>query len=96
MRVPIIIDGLNESVDWNIIWKQDIEKILTLVKNKYHHVFIVLTYRSSYEDQLFAKGYFENGNYQYKVFANGFEDLDIETYLSQYNIVLKKYSPDAI
>ncbi len=97
--IPIIIDGLNESTFWDSLWKTGLEKLILKIKEKYPHLIIITTYRTSYEDQLFHKKYFydkTNKNWwKKKVSVRGFEGLTkeaIEKYFNFYKIKLNIYS----
>ncbi len=97
-QIPIIIDGLNESLDWNHIWHGDLETIIVLIKQKYPYLTLITTYRTSYESQLFPKKYFESGNWIKRASVHGFEGLTwsaIEKYFEFYKIKLINHS-DAI
>lgn len=76
VKIPIIIDGLNESTHWNSIWKNDLEKFILKLK-QYPHIVLITTYRSSYEDQLFPNKYFEyDDKWKLKTYINSFEGLN--------------------
>lgn len=97
-KLPIIIDGLNESTHWNSVWKNGLENLIIKLK-KYSHIVLVTTYRTSYEDQLFPDKYFD---YKYnkdwwklKETVHGFEGLTweaIKTYFEFYKIKLDNRS----
>lgn len=96
-QIPVIIDGLNESLDWNHIWFNDLEDIVILIKQKYPYLTIITTYRTSYESQLFPKNYFD---FDYKSWMKrahvyGFEGLTwdaIQKYFDFYKIKLINHS----
>lgn len=97
-RIPIIIDGLNESAHWNSVWNSGLENLIIKVK-KYPHIVLVTTYRTSYEDQLFPKKYFDHQNnkdwWKLKENVRGFEGLTweaIDTYFQYYKIKLDNHS----
>lgn len=94
-KIPIIIDGLNESTHWNSVWKNGLEKLILKLK-QYPHIVLITTYRNSYEDQLFPNKYFEyNDRWRFKEFIHGFEGLNwkaIETYFKFYKIKLENRS----
>lgn len=95
VKIPIIIDGLNESTHWNSVWKNGLEKFILKLK-QYPHMVLITTYRNSYEDQLFPNKYFEyNDRLKLKEYIHGFEGLDwatIETYFRYYKIKLENHS----
>jgi len=101
-KIPIIIDGLNESTYWNSVWSNDLERLILQIKVKYLHLVVITTYRTSYEDQLFPNNYFSDENhsnwYKKKVYVRGFENLTwkhIQKYFDFYKIKLT-HSSDAI
>ena len=77
-KIPIIIDGLNESSYWNSVWKNGLENLIIKIKQKYPHIVLVTTYRTSYEDQLFPDKYFYYKNnkiaYAILLFQHSFPD----------------------
>lgn len=95
VKIPIIIDGLNESTHWSSVWKNGLEKFILKVK-QYLHIVLITTYRSSYEDQLFTNKYFEyDDKWKLKKYINGFEGLNwkaIERYFEYYKIKLENHS----
>ncbi|QKF65968.1 hypothetical protein AVENP_0394 [Arcobacter venerupis] len=95
VKIPIIIDGLNESTHWNSVWKNGLEKFILKLK-QYPHIVLITTYRNSYEDQLFPNKYFNYDNrWRLKEFIHGFEGLNwkaIETYFKFYKIKLENRS----
>ncbi|WP_151947679.1 NACHT domain-containing protein [Aliarcobacter butzleri] len=95
VKIPIIIDGLNESTHWNSVWKNGLEKFILKLK-QYPHIVLITTYRNSYEDQLFPKKYFNyDDRWRLKEFIHGFEGLNwkaIETYFKFYKIKLENRS----
>lgn len=102
IKLPIIIDGLNESTFWDSVWKTGLERLILKIKEKYPHLVVITTYRTSYEDQLFQKNYFDyktNENmWKKKAYVRGFENLtweQIKIYFDFYKIKLK-YNSDAI
>jgi len=99
-QIPIIIDGLNESLDWNHIWSGDLENLIVLIKQKYPYLTLITTYRTSYESQLFPKKYFDfdSGCWMKRARVQGFEGLTwdaIRKYFEFYKISLINRS-DAI
>ncbi|MCT7545266.1 hypothetical protein N5T80_02920 [Aliarcobacter cryaerophilus] len=95
VKIPIIIDGLNESTHWNSVWKNGLENFISKLK-LYPHIFLITTYRNSYEDQLFPNKYFEhNDRWRLKEYIYGFGGLNwkaIETYFRYYKIKLENHS----
>jgi hypothetical protein len=98
-KIPIIIDGLNESAHWDSVWENGLENLIIKIKQKYPHLVLVTTYRTSYEDQLFPDKYFNYKNnkdwWKLKENVHGFEGLTwdaIDTYFKFYNIKLDNRS----
>jgi len=95
-KVPIIIDGLNESDYWNSIWKNGLEKLIIKIKTYYPHIVLITTYRTSYEDQLFPYNYFKyEDRWKLKRNVRGFYNLRrdaIKTYFDFYKIKLDNHS----
>ncbi len=97
-KIPIIIDGLNESAYWASVWKNGLENLIIKIK-KYPHLVLITTYRTSYEDQLFPDKYFDYKHnkdwWKLKKTVHGFEGLTwdaIETYFEFYKIKLDNRS----
>lgn len=94
-KIPIIIDGLNESTYWDTIWKNNLENLIIKIKKK-PHLALITTYRTSYETQLFPSKYFEHENrWKLKKRLSGFENLTwdaIDTYFEFYKIKLDNRS----
>ncbi|HTY10389.1 MAG TPA: hypothetical protein VMF88_04895 [Bacteroidota bacterium] len=102
VRIPIIIDGLNESTEWQNIWNRNLERLIITIKKSYPHLVVITTYRTSYEAPLFPKGYFDykdnRGAGKIRSYVHGFEGLTweaIQGYFDHYKIILQNYS-DAI
>lgn len=98
VRVPIIIDGLNESVYWQTVWKNGLENLIIKLKN-HPHIVLITTYRTSYEEKLFPQKYFTHQNHEdylkLKEIVRGFEELTpraIDVYFQYYKIKLDNYS----
>jgi len=95
IKIPIIIDGLNESLYWNSVWKDGLENLIIKIKQKHTHLVLVTTYRTSYEDQLFPDNYFDSKSfenwYKLKKRVRGFENMTwdaINIYFEFYKIKL--------
>ena len=98
-KIPIIIDGLNESAHWHSVWKNGLEQLLIKVKQDYPQVVIITTYRTSYEEPLFPQDYFNpkvnKGCFKLKERLQGFKGLTskaLKKYLEFYKIKLQNYS----
>lgn len=87
-RIPIIIDGLNESPHWRELWKDHLESFIKEIKDSYKNLVIITTYRSTYEHEIFPANYF-NENKKVKLTLFGFGSWTsqaINKYLSFYKI----------
>jgi hypothetical protein len=94
VKLPIIIDGLNESAHWNTLWKHGLEQLVLKIK-KHPHLVLITTYRTSYEEQLFPDEYFDyklnEDWWKIKQNVRGFRDLTweaINSYFDYYKIKL--------
>lgn len=96
-RVPIIIDGLNESSGWKTIWGDSLASLINLIATKYRHLVLITTYRSSYEDYLFPDNYFQTDDrWRSKIYLHGFNGLTrkaIELYFEYYKLDVQNFSP---
>jgi len=99
IKIPIIIDGLNESTFWDSVWKTGLERLILKIKEKYQHLVVIATYRTSYEDQLFHKNYFDyktnKDRWKIRQVVRGFEGLTweaIQIYFDFYKIKLGSHS----
>lgn len=94
-KVPIILDGLNESISWKEIFTDNLEALCIKIKS-YPNLVLITTYRSSYEKQLFPKDFFKKDVWKKKSWVSGFEDYNvydaIRQYTKFYKINLKNYS----
>ena len=89
-KIPIIIDGLNESIPTAKIWKDALADIIYDIK-AYENLLLITTLREGYVQQVFGKNsYFEVDN-QYKI--EGFSNYNIKNavnkYFVKYNISTK-------
>ncbi len=98
-KIPIIIDGLNESTYCDTIWRTGLERLILKIKKNYPHLVVITTYRTSYEDQLFDKNYFDYKTnkdwWKKKAHVSGFEGLTwkaIDKYFDFYKIKLDIHS----
>lgn len=57
-RVVLIIDGLNESIHWNLIWKNGIESLQSQIQS-FPSILLITTFRSTYMEELFPSHYFD-------------------------------------
>lgn len=92
-KIPIIIDGLNESVNWKNIFT-NISSFVAKIK-KFSNLVLITTYRSNYEDEIF-KGYALK-NWGYNKYWNKYIlhwftwdfDLLLDKYFKYYSITVQ-------
>lgn len=88
-RIPIIIDGLNESVvggAFSPVWREHLTEVVEQIK-AHPNLVLITSYRPTYEDAIWPSGKPAN-----RVIARGFthgDDLEeaIRRYFAFYNIV---------
>lgn len=89
-KVPIIIDGLNESVPTAKIWKDAISDIIYDI-NSFDNLLLITTLRDSYIHQVFGKTSYLEVENSYKI--KGFSGYNIKNvinkYFAKYNISTK-------
>ncbi len=89
-KVPIIIDGLNESVPTAKIWKDTLPDIIYDIKS-FGNLLLVTTLREGYVQQVFGKTSFTEVENHYKI--EGFNNYNIKEavnkYFAKYNISTK-------
>lgn len=89
-KVPIIIDGLNESVPTAKIWKNTISDIISDIKS-FDNLLLITTLREGYVQQVFNKVSFIDVDNHYKI--EGFNNYNIKDainkYFTKYNISTK-------
>jgi len=96
-KTLLIIDGLNEAIHWKSIWF-GIENFCNDIKSRYTNILFVISYRTSYRDQLFPENYFEHTvrGKLYEIEMSGFENGNlreaIDKYISYHNITLLNHS----
>lgn len=102
IKIPLIIDWLNESKYWSTIWKHDLEKLIINIKENFKHIIIITTYRTSYEKEIFPDNYFDykydSKSWMKKTNIFWFDRLQwdaIEEYFKYYKISLINHT-DAI
>lgn len=98
-KMIFVIDGLNENLEWKSIWKDNIDRLISEF-NRFNHILLVTTYRSSYEEEIFSMNYFhlsENENKQIKVSGEEIDLNDaIRKYADYYKVKVSFISPSAI
>ncbi len=92
----LIIDGLNEALEWKSIFKNDLEAIIRKVQNNYKHIVLVVTYRKSYEEELFSEECLREFIRRNRTVIQGFEVDNlrdaIDKYTKAYNVTFDKNS----
>lgn len=93
-RVPIIIDGLNESIPTAKIWKVALSDIIYDIKI-FSNLLLITTLRDSYVHEVFGKTSFFEVENHYKI--EGFNNYNIKDaitkYFAKYNISIRsKYN----
>ena len=88
-RMPIIIDGLNESFPSDVMWKEELNLLISAIKNS-KHLFLVTTCRekTEYIQRIYGKSHYEDvENY---FLLKGIEDSNlaetIRKYFAKYKI----------
>lgn len=95
-KIPIIIDGLNETTPTADVWSHELFYLTQDIK-KYENLTLITTCRESYVEQVFKdkKHYKEVENSYY---LDGFDDDNIDSvidrYFSKYNIVIANINYD--
>lgn len=89
-KVPIIIDGLNESVPTAKIWKDSLPDIIYDIRS-FENLLLITTLREGYVQQVFEKISFTEVENHYKI--EGFSNYNIKEavnkYFTKYNISTK-------
>ncbi|OXA74274.1 hypothetical protein B0A67_00350 [Flavobacterium aquidurense] len=97
-KLVLAIDGLNESAYWKDIWVSGIEELANEIRLNFSNILLIATYRSSYEEVLFPKGYlsYPDGKWSLKVEVDGFTNYNVneatERYFDHYGITLQNNS----
>lgn len=92
-KIPIIIDWLNESLNWKTIFT-NLSWFITKI-NKYSNLVLITTYRSNYEHEIFSDYKLTNGwSYEYwnKYFLDWFTwdfNILLDRYFQHYNISIQ-------
>jgi len=80
-KIPIIIDGLNETQPTAEIWEQELNYLQQDMKN-YNYLFLITTCRNSYSEQIFNKKDIQEIKNSYQL--NGFDDENIVNAIKKY------------
>ncbi|MDD3490185.1 MAG: hypothetical protein PHR62_09905 [Paludibacter sp.] len=89
-KIPIIIDGLNESVPTASIWKEALADIIYDIK-AHDNLLLITTLREGYVQQVFGKYSYLDVENQYKIegFSNYSLKNAVSKYFVKYNITTK-------
>ena len=80
-----IIDGLNESLHWNIIWESGLSEIRSeIMTGRYENLLFITTYRTSYEEEIFGDFFSQSDNYYLNFEISGFDEDNFEDALEKY------------
>jgi hypothetical protein len=86
-KIPIIIDGLNESTPTAKIWREHLPDIIQDMRS-FQNLLLITTLRDAYVNQVFEKKRLEDVENHYKII--GFDTNNIKyvirKYFSKYNI----------
>lgn len=89
-RIPIIIDGLNESTPTAKIWKETLPDLIYDIRN-FDNIILITTLREGYVGPVFGKNIYTEVENNYKI--EGFNNLNvnqaIKKYFKKYNISVK-------
>lgn len=91
VKTLLIIDGLNESIYWNQIWKNGISEIRSEINaGNFENLILITTYRSSYEEEIFGDYFYKIGNHDLRIDVFGFDYENFhsafEKYTDYYNV----------
>ncbi|KKN67592.1 hypothetical protein LCGC14_0459850 [marine sediment metagenome] len=84
-RIPIIIDGINESIyngKFNPIWKNDLPALINSIKH-YRGIYLIISYRPAYEENIFKH---KEGLIDWPIILYDLEPIAINKYLDYYNL----------
>lgn len=86
IKIPIIIDGLNETQPSASIWYPQLQYIAKEVED-FNNILLITTCRNAYSEQVFSKDNIEDVNYWIKIegFKDNIEEA-IAKYFNKYNI----------
>jgi len=89
-KVPIIIDGLNESIPTAKIWKDTLPDIIYDITS-FENLLLITTLREGYVQQVFGKTFFTEVENYYKIegFSNHNIKEAVNKYFTKYNISIK-------
>ncbi len=91
VKTLLIIDGLNESLHWNQIWKNGISEIRSAINSEgFENLILITTYRSSYEEEIFGDYFYKKGNHDLCIDVHGFDNDNFyeafNKYTDYYNV----------
>ena len=84
-RIPIIIDGLNESVyngKFNPIWKSDLPTLINSIKKR-NGLYLIILYRPAYEEHIFND---KENLIEWSTTLHDLKLIEIDKYLKYYKL----------
>lgn len=93
-KALLLIDGLNEAINWKSIWGDNLEEFINEINTKHPNILFITTFRTSYKNELFPKDYFDynSKNIDKLISVNGFNHSNLheamDKYFKHYNITL--------
>jgi hypothetical protein len=86
-KIPIIIDGLNETSSTAVIWRDGLFYLSRDVK-RFDYLILVTTCRSSYAEQIFEEKDLSNINNSLEIegFTKDNVEIAIDKYFAKYNV----------
>lgn len=90
IKIPIVIDGLNETFPTASVWKSELDYLIQYTR-KYEYIVLITTSRESYVKEIFDKtsytevrnNYYISGFYKYNL------NLVLKKYFDKYRIQIK-------
>ncbi|MCW2119713.1 hypothetical protein [Flavobacterium sp. 7A] len=97
-KAILLIDGLNEAINWKTIWGDSLEELINEINTSFPNVLLITTFRTSYKEQLFPTDYFnyinENNHRLVEIYGFSNENINeaINKYFNHYKITLENSS----
>lgn len=97
-KAILLIDGLNEAINWKSVWSDNLEELINEINTKFPNILFITTFRTSYKEQLFPKKYFRysniNDNKLIEIYGFTHYNLNeaIDKYFKHYDIILDNSS----
>lgn len=89
LKIPIILDGLNETTPTADIWAHELSYLIDDI-DKYQNLVLITTCRDSYVEQVFNKKHYSEVSDS--IHIDGFDDSNIDSvidkYCEKYNITI--------